>query len=154
MRNTLVLDRMGWYIYTQSHGCEASMQLEPRALHSSCTHSACHQTHVKDVVAGCTALRIHAYINMCCKQRGIMFSQVPVSGLRTVAGGIALSEVAADIVRIARGGLRRRGLGEGIFLQPLDEIIAAGESNGQVTARRFREDWGGRVEPLLQAQEL
>lgn len=83
-----------------------------------------------------------------------MRHQVPIDGLCTVAGGVSIREVAAEIVRISRGGLRRRGLGEGIYLNPLDEIIACGESRGESIARRYRSEFGGRVEYLLESLEL
>ena len=131
-------------------------------LHASLLSWCCQPRHLcpcQPTVTGVadspeTHGRSHQFLHAIVCVNHDVFSQVPVDGLRTVAGGVALSEVAAEIVRIAHAGLRRRGLGEGIYLQPLHEIVAAGKSNSEITARRFREDWGGRVEPLLQAHQL
>eukprot|EP00892_Ulva_mutabilis_P009074 jgi/Ulvmu1/6539/UM003_0173.1 len=80
--------------------------------------------------------------------------QVSVSGLRACAPGGTVADVAAELVRIARDGLRRRGLGEAMYLFPLDEIVATGESHADALARRFRNEWRGRMEPVFEHMEL
>ena len=63
--------------------------------------------------------------------------QVPVTGFRTPTPSGTVGEVAAELVRIARDGLHRRGLGEGMYLAPLEEIVATQESHADSLARLY-----------------
>lgn len=76
--------------------------------------------------------------------------QVPVTGLQSVVRGTSMYEVAAEMVRIAHGGLRRRGLGEAMYLQPLDAIVARGMTEGDIALDLYRHAWNGSTEAMLE----
>ena len=80
--------------------------------------------------------------------------QTPVTGFATHTPDGTVGELAAELVRIARGGLRRRGLGEAMYLAPLEEIVATQESHATAIGRLFRTEWNGSVTPLLQHMAL
>ncbi len=56
-------------------------------------------------------------------------------GLKAEAGGIRVSDISEKIVAIAGDGLKKRGLGEEVFLEPLKERLAEGYCPADVAAR-------------------
>ncbi|MBO1075088.1 glutamate--cysteine ligase [Roseomonas marmotae] len=74
---------------------------------------------------------------------------VPAGGLTTPFRGRGLREVAADALAISRDGLRARGLGEEVYLAPLEEIVATGETQADRWLRRCAEEWGGDVSRIF-----
>jgi glutamate--cysteine ligase len=79
---------------------------------------------------------------------------VPETALATPFQGRTGREVAADAIAISRDGLRARGLGEEIFLEPLDAIIASGETQADRWLRLYRDEWKGDVSRILQAAAI
>jgi glutamate--cysteine ligase len=79
---------------------------------------------------------------------------VPETALATPFQGRTVREVAADAIAISRDGLRARGLGEEIFLEPLDAIIASGETQADRWLRLYRDEWKGDVSRILQAAAI
>ncbi|MBR0679723.1 glutamate--cysteine ligase [Roseomonas eburnea] len=70
---------------------------------------------------------------------------VPAQALDATIGGRRLREVARDVLAIARDGLRARGLGEEMHLDPLDAIVAAGQTQADRWLERCATVWGGDV---------
>ena len=58
-------------------------------------------------------------------------------------GGIDLRDVGRDVLAIARDGLNARGLDEALFLDPLDAILASGETKPDRWLKRFDKIWHG-----------
>ena len=60
---------------------------------------------------------------------------------------------ARDLVAIARDGLRRLATpatgDERSFLDPIDEVLARGQSPGEVLLGRWNRDWDGSMEKLI-----
>ncbi|TPG60409.1 glutamate--cysteine ligase [Roseomonas nepalensis] len=81
-------------------------------------------------------------------------ADVPTRALDAVIGGVPLSEVARDVLTIAREGLRARGQGEERFLEPLERIAASGETQADVWLRRNAGDWGGDVSRVFEEAAL
>jgi len=54
-----------------------------------------------------------------------------------------------DVLAIARDGLAARGLDEGLFLDPLDAIIASGETQADRWLQRFDKIWHGDARMML-----
>ena len=54
-----------------------------------------------------------------------------------------------QVVAMSRRGLEARGMGEDVFLAPLEEIARTGLSLADRLQQSFREDWGGSVDPVF-----
>lgn len=54
-----------------------------------------------------------------------------------------------DVLAIARDGLNARGLDEGLFLDPLDAILASGETQADRWLQRFDKIWHGDARMML-----
>jgi glutamate--cysteine ligase len=79
---------------------------------------------------------------------------VPEGGLTTPFRGRTVREVAADAVAIAREGLKARGLGEEVYLAPLEEIIATGETQADKWLRLFHGEWQGDASRIFAAAAI
>ena len=79
---------------------------------------------------------------------------VPKTALATRFRGRTVRDWAMDILVIAGQGLRARGLGEEIFLSPLQEIAESGMTQADRWLQRSKALWGGDVTPALAAAEL
>jgi len=80
---------------------------------------------------------------------------VPRMALRAPIAGRLAIDVARDIVKLAREGLRRRGhrspLGtdETIYLAAVEETLERGETPAERLLRQFGADWGGDIRELF-----
>lgn len=80
---------------------------------------------------------------------------VPKEGLRTPFRQTTILEIARQAVAISRKGLKNRrqydadGLDETIFLVPLEEVIAMGQTDADKFLSFYHSCWGGTVEPLF-----
>jgi glutamate--cysteine ligase len=81
-------------------------------------------------------------------------ADVPELALDATIAGLPLREVARDAVAIAREGLRARGKGEERFLEPLERIVASGETQADHWLRRNTNVWGGDVSRVFGEAEL
>ena len=78
----------------------------------------------------------------------------PREALRAVIRGRSLRDVARDVVAIARDGLRARGLGEEVYLAPLDEIVASGLTQADRLLNLYERAWGGDASRALLHTEV
>ncbi|HEY4251896.1 MAG TPA: glutamate--cysteine ligase [Roseomonas sp.] len=76
---------------------------------------------------------------------------VPEQALGATIAGRGLRDVARDVLAIARGGLKARGLGEERYLDVLDEVAASGMTQADRWLERSAREWGGDVRPVLEA---
>ncbi|MEO3474390.1 glutamate--cysteine ligase [Roseomonas sp. CAU 1739] len=74
---------------------------------------------------------------------------VPKEGLTATIAGRPLLDVARDVMAIARGGLVARGLGEASFLDPVDAIVATGQTQADRWLERCATVWGGDVSKVF-----
>jgi len=72
-------------------------------------------------------------------------------GLKGKVAGRSMRDVAVDVVAIAREGLQRRGLGEEVFLAPLEAIADSGVTLAERWLEKFDGPWGGSVQPVYEA---
>jgi len=77
----------------------------------------------------------------------------PKTGLQARIKGRSVREVAADVLAIARDGLKARGLGEDVYLAPLDEIVASGKTQADRLLDLFHGAWKGDAGKALTATE-
>ncbi len=66
----------------------------------------------------------------------------------TIQGG-SLRDVGRDVLAIARDGMNARGLEEALFLDPLDVILATGETQADRWLQRFDKIWHGDARMML-----
>jgi glutamate--cysteine ligase len=96
------------------------------------------------------------------EERQALRDQVPRLALKTPFRGGTLLDVARQAVALSKKGLARRNrLGpcapvemsenETVYLAPLEEIVATGETLAEVLLRRYEGEWGRRVEPVFDA---
>jgi glutamate--cysteine ligase len=66
-------------------------------------------------------------------------------------------ELARELLALSRAGLRRRarldgfGRDEAVFLDPLDQLVEAGETQADRLLARYHGAWNGSVEPVFDA---
>jgi len=88
-------------------------------------------------------------------ERQALRDAVPKEGLAATVAGCRLGEIATDVLELSRAGLSRRakrdaaGRDESVYLAPLQEILARGQTLAQSLEARYRGAWGGKVEPVL-----
>jgi glutamate--cysteine ligase len=80
--------------------------------------------------------------------------EVPKRALAATLRGRMLRDIARDVVAIARDGLRARGLGEEVYLAPLEEIAASGITQAERWLQRFDRAWGGDVSRIFAEAEV
>jgi glutamate--cysteine ligase len=78
---------------------------------------------------------------------------VPVEALSATIRGRRLRDVALDAIAISRDGLKARGLGEEIYLAPLEEIADSGITQAGRWLQRYETAWGGDVSHIFAESE-
>ncbi|MES2713259.1 MAG: glutamate--cysteine ligase, partial [Pseudomonadota bacterium] len=63
--------------------------------------------------------------------------------------GRTLRDVARDVLAISRDGLRARGLGEEVYLDVLDEVVASGMTQADRWLARYNGEWAGDVSRIF-----
>ncbi|MCB4824258.1 glutamate--cysteine ligase [Roseicella aerolata] len=79
---------------------------------------------------------------------------VPRDALGATIRGRRVRDVARDVVAIARDGLKARGLGEEVYLAPLDEIVASGLTQADRLLQLHARAWGGDASRALLHAEV
>jgi glutamate--cysteine ligase len=80
---------------------------------------------------------------------------VPRLAFKAEAAGRPLREVARDVLDLSRAGLARRalrdaaGADETRYLDPLERIVESGRTPAEDLLSRYRDAWGGSVEPAF-----
>ncbi|RAI60630.1 glutamate--cysteine ligase [Roseicella frigidaeris] len=78
---------------------------------------------------------------------------VPRQALAAEIRGRRVQAVARDVLAIARDGLRARGLGEEVYLAPLEEIAESGLTQADRLLQLYERAWDGdAAEALLHAE--
>jgi glutamate--cysteine ligase len=80
--------------------------------------------------------------------------EVPKQALRARIAGRTLQDVARDALAIARDGLHARGLGEEIYLAPLEEIAASGITQAERWLQRYETAWAGDASRIFAEAEV
>jgi len=88
-------------------------------------------------------------------ERQALRDDVPRLGLAATIAGRSVRDVARDVLKLARGGLERRGhqgckgKSEAAFLDVLDETVASGRTAAENLLALYHGPWGGRVERVF-----
>ncbi|WP_114375551.1 glutamate--cysteine ligase [Elioraea thermophila] len=89
-----------------------------------------------------------------CRDWQTLHREVPKFGLEAPFCDTTVRWLAREMVAIAHRGLRARGLGEEIYLAPLEEIVASGRSQADHWIARCNEAWGGEVRRVFEEAAL
>ena len=81
-------------------------------------------------------------------------AEVPRFALKATIRGRSLQDIARDALAIARDGLTSRGLGEEVYLAPLEEIAASGLTQADRWLQRLDRAWGGDVSRIFAEAEV
>ena len=95
------------------------------------------------------------------EERQAMRDGVPRQALKTPFRDGTVLDVAREVVVLAKKGLARRNMfatcgaaplaeNETVYLAPLEEIVATGETLAEVLLRKFHGEWGGNIEPVFE----
>ena len=79
------------------------------------------------------------------EERQRLRDDVPRLALGATLRGRTVQDISRDVLKIARGGLAARGLGEARFLDPLDEIVAQGKTAADGLLARYHGKWQGDI---------
>ena len=77
------------------------------------------------------------------------------TGFKTMLGNRSLKEIAADVIAIAEGGLRRRAISgnlntdEQIYLSVLKELVSNGFTPAEELLKVYHERWNGNIDPIF-----
>jgi len=89
------------------------------------------------------------------EERHALRDGVPKQALKLPFRGHSVRELAAETLKIAAHGLKRRarlnqhGADESIFLEPLLEIVEAGQTPAERKLELFHGAWNGSVDPVF-----
>ena len=92
------------------------------------------------------------------EERQKLRDAVPKKGLAAPVGGRTVSEIAAQVLKLARAGLARRrrldafGRDETRYLEPLEDGLARGTTPAEELLAKFHGPWAGSVEPIFTEQ--
>jgi len=78
----------------------------------------------------------------------------PKLALDATIAGRTLRDVARDVLAIAEGGLKARGLGEEAYLAPLHEIVASGMTQADRILQLYEGAWRGDARKAFGFTEL
>ena len=81
-------------------------------------------------------------------------NDVPKHAIHTPFRGCQVSDVAREVVGVARDGLKRRGFGEEVYLAPLDETLALNKTPAERWLDRYNGEWAGDLSRIFDAAEI
>ncbi|HYI84133.1 MAG TPA: glutamate--cysteine ligase [Acetobacteraceae bacterium] len=81
-------------------------------------------------------------------------ASVPRDALGATIRGRSVRDLALDVLKIARDGLKARGLGEEVYLAPLDEIVESGMTRADRLLSLYDRAWKGDARHALLAAEI
>ncbi|KAI8569548.1 hypothetical protein RHMOL_Rhmol02G0287000 [Rhododendron molle] len=84
------------------------------------------------------------------EERQMLRNKVPKSGLKTPFRDGLLRHVAEEVVKLAKGGLERRGFKESGFLNEVAEVVRTGVTPAEKLLEMYHGKWGGQsVDPVF-----
>ncbi len=91
------------------------------------------------------------------EERQTLRDTAPRLGLATPFRGRTLREIGAEVLAIARAGLKARGIldetgrDESVHLEMLDEIVASGKTQADRLLDAWRGEWAGNIDRVFDA---
>ena len=87
-------------------------------------------------------------------ERQALRDAVPVQALAANIHGRSLQAVARDVLALSEQGLKARDLGEEVYLAPLHEIAASGQTRAQHLLQRYGADWRAKAVQIFAEQSF
>ncbi|VFQ83959.1 unnamed protein product [Cuscuta campestris] len=84
------------------------------------------------------------------KERDMLRNKVPTSGLNTPFRDGLLKHVAQDVLKLAKGGLERRGFKETGFLNEVSEVVNSGVTPAEKLLDLYYGKWEQNVDPVFE----
>jgi glutamate--cysteine ligase len=81
-------------------------------------------------------------------------SDVPMHAIHTPFRGCQISDVAREVVGIAKQGLIRRGHGEEKYLAPLEETLALNKTPAERWLDKYNGEWSGDLARIFDEAEI
>jgi glutamate--cysteine ligase len=132
--------------FLEMRGADAGnvgMLMAKPALWTGLLYDAAAQKAAAALIRGWTVAELHA-----------LRMEVPARALAATIRGRTLRDISRDVVAIARDGLKARGLGEEVYLAPLEEIAASGMTQAERWLRRYETAWRGDVTRIFAEAEV
>ncbi len=89
------------------------------------------------------------------EERVALYHDAHREGLKAKIRGIALAEVARELLVVAASGLKRqgrlnaRGDDERVYLERLEDLVRQGKSPGRLLAERWEGEWQRDMQKLI-----
>ena len=89
------------------------------------------------------------------EERDLLRREVPRGALETPFRGGSVRDIAHEVLKLSRQGLRNRrrlnprSQDETIYLAPLEDIVASGKTCADDLLERYHGRWRGHIEPLF-----
>jgi len=81
-------------------------------------------------------------------------NDVPMHAIHTPFRGCMVSDIAREVVGVARQGLIRRGLGEEKYLAPLEETLALNKTPAERWLDKYNGEWNGDLSRIFDEAEI
>ena len=88
------------------------------------------------------------------EDRQALRDRVPVEALAAQIQGRSLQEVAREVVQLSAEGLKARGLGEEVYLEPLLAIVSSGQTRAELLLQRYGTDWRAKADAIFAEQSF
>jgi len=87
-------------------------------------------------------------------ERQTLRDEVPNTAIKTPFRTGTVADIAAEIVALAKRGLKGRGLGEEQFLAPLEETLALGKTQAERWLDKYHGEWNGDLTKMFDEAEI
>lgn len=79
------------------------------------------------------------------EERQYLRNNVPKYGIQTIIRGRSITQIAKNLLAIARAGLNARGLDEAKYLDYLDQIVSSGKTASDRLLENYKSKWNGDI---------
>eukprot|EP01023_Acetabularia_acetabulum_P029727 TRINITY_DN2802_c0_g1_i15.p3 TRINITY_DN2802_c0_g1~~TRINITY_DN2802_c0_g1_i15.p3 ORF type:complete len:182 (-),score=29.94 TRINITY_DN2802_c0_g1_i15:1699-2169(-) len=93
--------------------------------------------------------QVYNYISQWTQHdRDHLYNNVPKLGLQTPFRDGTVQDVALQVLKFAREGLKKRGKDEEGFLKNLEEIATTGRTQADQLLTKYETEWGQNIDPI------
>ena len=88
------------------------------------------------------------------EERQTLRNEVPRSAIHTLFRTGTVADVASDMLALARRGLVNRGLGEEVYLAPLEQTLTLGKTPAERWLDKYHGEWNGDLTRVFDEAEI